>query len=129
MKNILVIFGGCSSEYGVSLQSAAGVLNAMDREKYTPVMLGITRDGAWYHYTGSLEDISADRWLQAGRCTPVLLLPKREGRRLMLRRGDRLEEIGIDAADVCAVSCRLSQNFSSGSFMRRAQASMMRPFA
>lgn len=98
MKNILVIFGGCSSEYGVSLQSAAGVLNAMDREKYTPVMLGITRDGAWYHYTGSLEDISADRWLQAGRCTPVLLLPKREGRRLMLRRGDRLEEIGIDAA-------------------------------
>ena len=98
MKNILVIFGGCSSEYGVSLQSAAGVLNAMDREKYNPVMLGITKEGAWYHYSGSVEDISANRWLQTGPCIPLMLSPRREGRRLILRRGERLEGIEIDAA-------------------------------
>ena len=32
-KTIAVIFGGCSSEYSVSLQSAYAVISHMDREK------------------------------------------------------------------------------------------------
>ena len=31
MKNILVLFGGCSPEYEVSLHSAASVLEHMDK--------------------------------------------------------------------------------------------------
>lgn len=96
--NILVIFGGCSSEYGVSLQSAAGVLGAMDREKYTPVMLGITREGNWYHYTGSAADIAADRWQTAEACAPALLSPSREHPALLVRRGEALQSLTIDAA-------------------------------
>ncbi|MBR2876782.1 MAG: D-alanine--(R)-lactate ligase, partial [Clostridia bacterium] len=34
LKNVLVIFGGASSEYEVSLRSAASVLSNIDREKY-----------------------------------------------------------------------------------------------
>ena len=30
-KTIAILFGGCSSEYEVSLQSAAAVLDAVDR--------------------------------------------------------------------------------------------------
>ena len=37
--------------------------------------------------------------------------------------------IGMEAADVFAVVARFRKNFSSGSFMRRATASIILPFA
>jgi D-alanine-D-alanine ligase len=42
-----VLFGGRSGEHEVSLLSAASVLNAIDREKYEVVPIGITKDGRW----------------------------------------------------------------------------------
>ena len=50
MKQILVLFGGCSPEYSVSLASAYGVLTHMDRSLYQPIPVGITREGAWRWY-------------------------------------------------------------------------------
>src|ERR1700751_3765079 len=42
-----ILFGGRSGEHEVSLLSAASVLNAIDREKYEVVPIGITKDGRW----------------------------------------------------------------------------------
>ncbi len=42
-----VIFGGRSGEHEVSLVSATSVLQALDREQYEVVPIGITRDGRW----------------------------------------------------------------------------------
>jgi len=42
-----VIFGGESGEHEVSLAGAASVLAAMDRERFEPVPIGITREGRW----------------------------------------------------------------------------------
>lgn len=42
-----ILFGGESAEHEVSLQSAANVLAAMDREKYEPVLIGIDKRGRW----------------------------------------------------------------------------------
>src|SRR5579864_867543 len=42
-----VLFGGRSGEHEVSLLSAASVLNAIDKEKYEVVPIGITKDGRW----------------------------------------------------------------------------------
>src|SRR5215470_15567031 len=42
-----VIFGGESGEHEVSLASAASVLSAIDRERFEPVPIGITREGRW----------------------------------------------------------------------------------
>jgi D-alanine-D-alanine ligase len=42
-----VLFGGRSGEHEVSLASATSLLNAIDKEKYEPVPIGITREGAW----------------------------------------------------------------------------------
>src|SRR5699024_5459286 len=50
MKKILVLFGGCSPEYAVSLQSAYSVLRHMDRERYRPIPVGITQAGDWFLY-------------------------------------------------------------------------------
>ena len=42
-----VLFGGRSGEHEVSLLSAASVVNAIDKEKYEVVPVGITKDGRW----------------------------------------------------------------------------------
>ena len=57
---VAVLFGGCSSEYSVSLHSARAVLAALDRNKYQIVPVGITREGNWFHYTGPLETLEPE---------------------------------------------------------------------
>jgi D-alanine-D-alanine ligase len=42
-----ILFGGRSGEHEVSLLSAASVLNAIDKERYEVVPIGITKDGRW----------------------------------------------------------------------------------
>ena len=48
-KVIAIIFGGRSSEHEISCVSAGGVLAALDRSKYEPILIGITRSGSWVH--------------------------------------------------------------------------------
>lgn len=61
-KTVAVIFGGCSPEYGVSLQSAFSILTNIDREKYAVIPIGITKEGEWYRYYGDFENILNDAW-------------------------------------------------------------------
>lgn len=42
-----IIFGGRSSEHAISCATAAGVLTAIDRERFDVVPIGIARDGSW----------------------------------------------------------------------------------
>ncbi len=42
-----ILFGGRSGEHEVSLLSAASVLNAIDKNKYEVVPIGITKEGRW----------------------------------------------------------------------------------
>jgi len=44
---VAVVYGGRSSEHGVSVVSAGSVLAALDPERYDVVPVGITRGGAW----------------------------------------------------------------------------------
>jgi len=48
-KTIAVICGGPSSEHEVSCVSAGGVLQGLDREKFNPILIGITKKGEWIH--------------------------------------------------------------------------------
>ena len=73
MKNLLVIFGGCSSEYEVSLRSSASVLRNIDRSKYNVITLGITKDGSWLLYNGSIDNIENNTWLTMGVTTPAVI--------------------------------------------------------
>lgn len=49
MKKIKVgiLFGGKSAEHEVSLQSAKNVYDAINREKYNPLLIGIDKSGKW----------------------------------------------------------------------------------
>lgn len=42
---VAILFGGKSSEHSISCATAAGVLGAIDRNKYEVLPIGITRDG------------------------------------------------------------------------------------
>jgi D-alanine-D-alanine ligase len=44
---VALLFGGRSGEHAISAATAAGVLKAIDREKYDLLPIGITRDGQW----------------------------------------------------------------------------------
>lgn len=61
-KKIAVIFGGCSTEYEVSLQSAYSVLKNIDGKKIEVIPIGITQSGEWFHYTGNYEKIPEGKW-------------------------------------------------------------------
>ncbi len=48
MKKIAVIFGGHSSEHEVSINSARNIFKAMDKTKFSPVLIGVSKQGTWY---------------------------------------------------------------------------------
>ncbi len=77
-KTIAVLFGGCSSEYAVSLQSAHAVLTHLDSDRYAAVPVGITREGRWFRFHGDYDRIEMDTWHQESSClTPAFLSPDR----------------------------------------------------
>lgn len=49
MKRVAIICGGRSSEHEISCISAGGIVAAIDRSKYTPIIIGITKSGKWVH--------------------------------------------------------------------------------
>jgi len=64
-----VLFGGRSGEHEVSLLSAASVVNAIDKEKYEVVPIGITKEGRWLtaeHAERLLTGQHEPRHLRAG---------------------------------------------------------------
>ena len=44
---VALIFGGQSSEHGISCLTAAGVLRAIDRDRFEVVAVGISKSGRW----------------------------------------------------------------------------------
>ncbi len=59
---LAVLFGGNSTEYEVSLQSAYSVLCNINQDKYDIIPIGITRGGEWFHYMGDFDRIPSNTW-------------------------------------------------------------------
>src|SRR5690348_18498353 len=86
-----VLFGGRSGEHEVSLLSAASVLNAIDKNKYEDVPIGITKEG---------------RWLTAGDAE-------------LLLRGQGQTQSHLRAGEIGRASCRERVQASEGEGMVR----------
>lgn len=98
MKNtILILFGGRSGEYEVSLVSAAAVLDNIDRDKYDVITVGITRDGRWLLFDGSADDIRSGTWASSPTLVPCVLCPD-YGSRELITLGGAPCRIHFDAA-------------------------------
>lgn len=64
---VLLLFGGRSSEHSVSCVTAAGVIHAIDRERFEVIPVGITRGGGW-----TLLDKDPEGWaLNTGKLPEI----------------------------------------------------------
>jgi D-alanine-D-alanine ligase len=90
-KTVCVIFGGRSSEYEVSLRSATSIISGIDREKYDTVLVGITKDGRWYHYVGDIESIKDGSWADKEESIESVSISQNYGEKaLVLASGRRI---------------------------------------
>jgi D-alanine-D-alanine ligase len=100
---VAVVFGGTSSEHGVSCLTAAGVLSALDRDRFDVVGIGITRTGRWILVDadtisrlavtdGKLPELSEN-------AAEALLMRVSSGSELAVRRQSALSQLGpVDVA-------------------------------
>ena len=70
-KNIVVLFGGQSSEHVVSCMSVQNVAANINEEKYNVILVGITEDGHWV----KVDSLSQVKMIpgesqKLGRCCP-----------------------------------------------------------
>ena len=94
-----VLFGGRSGEHQVSVISASSVIDALDREKYEVVPIGITAEGRW------LPGISPQALIESGQSqvralpgtdnssTAALMAPTAKDGRLLAGLQERLDVI------------------------------------
>jgi len=79
-----IIFGGRSGEHEVSLVSAQGVMDAIDREKYEVLPIGVTKDGRWLISGDPLKALASGEMTETSRAA---LLPEPSPQGLMRLEG------------------------------------------
>lgn len=87
-----IIFGGKSAEHEVSLQSARNVIEAIDKKKYEPVLIGIDKTGQWFlqdrsHFLLHGDDPKLIRLNDEHRQSTALV-PQSEGKMLLIDAGE-----------------------------------------
>ncbi|TYQ15048.1 UNVERIFIED_CONTAM: D-alanine---D-serine ligase [Acetivibrio alkalicellulosi] len=97
-KKVAILFGGCSPEYNVSLQSAYAVIEHLDSDCYEKILIGITKEGQWLRYYGDTKDIIKDTWHKDKRCIPAIISPSRDVKGVIELYPDRVEVTRIDIA-------------------------------
>lgn len=98
-KKIAVFFGGCSSEYDVSLQSAYSVITHINHEVYHIIPIGVNRfTGQWYWYQGNADAILKDKWYSDHTCIPVFPSMDRFIHGVHYRKEQKLQTLSLDAA-------------------------------
>jgi len=95
---VAVLYGGRSGEHEVSLQSAASVINYLDRDRFEIVPVAIDKQGRWL-----LNDISlleGKKSLPVFKNAPKVVLPpnpaETDGGSALIRLGESGEARGID---------------------------------
>lgn len=99
IKTAAIFFGGCSTEYEVSLQSASAVIQNIDKDRYNLILIGIDRNtGKWYWYQGDTEQIEKDCWQSEETCIPVYPSLDRTVHGVCYLEEGRLKNISLEGA-------------------------------
>ncbi|MFC1531829.1 D-alanine--D-alanine ligase [Thermodesulfobacteriota bacterium] len=96
--NIGILFGGKSAEHEVSLQSAKNIIDAIDKEKYNPILIGIDKSGKWLlnDRTNFLLDTDNPKLIKINQSNDnVALIPQNEGKISNLTRADSSESVDV----------------------------------
>lgn len=55
--NVGILFGGKSDEHEVSCMSAYNIYDNIDREKFEPYLIGVTREGQFRYFFGEKSNL------------------------------------------------------------------------
>lgn len=89
-KTIAIIFGGQSEEHDISVKSAAEIAKNIDKNKYNPIYIGITREGVWF----KCEEPCAD-W-QNTACVKAIIPASTNFHALIFFKGNETKTQHID---------------------------------
>lgn len=91
-----ILFGGKSAEHEISLLSAKSVINAIDKNKYDVVLIGINKSGEWFLHENlerCLMHADDAKLIQLNITQEhVALVPKETGNPLVSLKGEYLNE-------------------------------------
>jgi D-alanine-D-alanine ligase len=93
-----ILFGGRSAEHEVSLQSARNVIEAINREKYEVVLIGIDKKGSWHFHDQSRFLLNADdpKRIQLNRTSDTVALVPGEKEQQLISLSDRTSAQPVD---------------------------------
>ena len=94
-KTVAVVFGGVSSEHDISCISASAVIDNFPIEDYDLVLIGITKVGEWYLYSGDTKKIASGEWVDDESNRSAFISPDRAVHGIVLPEYN--ETIYIDA--------------------------------
>ena len=96
---VLLLCGGQSTEHEISLESCRSVAAAIDRERFAPIVAGITRDGVWQFYGEEefADDADDPSKIHLKPGAPVCF-PGRSAKGAVLHVADRSETVPFDVA-------------------------------
>lgn len=93
-KNVVLLFGGQSTEHDISRRSVMTFIEYIDQSIYEVYLVGITREGQWSLFEGDKKMIMADTWLAHTR--PALISPDAVNGGLLVFGNTGIERIQID---------------------------------
>ena len=94
-KTVAIIFGGCSSEYEISLVSATSVIRNVNRDKYNILLIGITKNEDFYLYNGDINDIEKDKWLNESKIQKITISTNRSDHGIIILSTNEIIKIDI----------------------------------
>ena len=92
-KNLVVIFGGNSSEHQVSCISSQTIIKNIDTDLYNVLLVGITREGQWL-FVDSLSELANDTWRETGK--KAILSPDSLTKELLVFEEDGMKSVKVD---------------------------------
>ena len=96
-KQVCVIFGGQSPEHEISRRSVTSVIDNLDKEKYDIIMLGITKAGEWFKYSGDYKNILNGDWeADASNKQKAIISPDASEKALLVLDGGKVSKLHID---------------------------------
>jgi D-alanine-D-alanine ligase len=90
-----VVFGGQSVEHEVSLVSAASVINALDKNKYEVIPIGIAPTGQWLSSNDALRLLKEKQYLDLGLEQLIVPDPRKQSLVAISGTGDTSKPLDV----------------------------------
>ena len=89
-----ILVGGRSGEHEVSVMSAKSVFEAVDKNKYDPLLIGISKEGCWYLIEDP-ESVFSRGFVGPDAGLPVTIIPQPQGQPFVALDGSHVPGLDV----------------------------------